>query len=603
MIMLDNGKVRVDVDEMGRIAFLSTPDMQNVISTPVDLFHANVHLGDNWENSIFEKDQQIKVSASENCITVSCDQLMAKDGILDISVKLVISANDDKLNFESEIDNRSSATVVDWYYPCIGRIDQLDDGVMSLYFPRHLGEKYVNIGEYLRSLNRREALHTLSEMYPGYLSMQWMMLEGSQNTLYLSGRDDLFHTSSQRAVGSKTGGVILEMNKMAFVKPGEKWVCPKYLLWLYQGSWREGAKEYRTWAQTWRYPVKPKNWIKKMNGYFLVINKQQYGDIIWPYDTMPELWKFAQAHGFDTLGLFGWYDTGHDNNYPDLKVSEEMGGAEELKRQIRFVQQEGGHVTLYNQGHLIDVCSNYYQKEGKKLEGKSRWGTGYHEVYDKFCGSDYLRFFSKKIFTTACPSCRDWQELMAKKADWIHSFGADGILYDQIGGMPPYPCFDESHHHLQSRPSLSHVQGRIQLHKRIRQQVDSYQDYAYMSEHVTDVHSQFIDCLHGIGSYPGAEGNDAATSNIVNWDVPSSRGKSVTVMFPDIFRFTFPETLITIRNPNPYVTRRYANYATFYGFKLEMELRYISDKEYIEADEGKEDRKYVKKNRKLPCFL
>lgn len=579
MAVLSGQFLTLSVNERGQIDALYLNGGRNMIARPVGLFRAILRTGDNWEDVAFAEQQTPRISQGADTIVITADQLKTRDGVRDISVTMTIRLQNDRLTFDSEIRNASDSVVNEWIYPCIGTVETLEGGQPDLLFPRCIGERIVHVCDYLKSMDKREALHEISAAYPSPMSMQWMLLEDGDTCLYLSGRDDLFYTGALRAKGSDEGGVTLEMNKFGFVKPGETWVCPSYLLWPYRGSWMEAAREYADWASTWRKPVKPKEWTRRMNGYFLVINKQQFGDEIWPYDTIPWLYDYAAARGFDTLGLFGWYHTGHDNNYPDLDVSPTMGGDGQLKAGIRAIQEKGGHVTLYCQGHLMDVNSDYYKKTGHRLEGKTRWGTPYYEFYDKFCRSDYLHYFSRKAFSTVCPSCPEWHELMAGKADWIHSSGADGILYDQIGGMPPYPCFDESHPHKNGKPSLSHTQGRIALHRRIREQVDSYENFAYMTEHVTDVHSQFLDCLHGIGSQPGPKETGTPAPGIR--------------MMPELFRYTFPETLITIRNPLPYVTRRFANYALTYGFKLEMELRYQTDRDLIEADERPEDREYV----------
>ena len=144
--------------------------------------------------------------------------------------------------------------------------------------------------------------------------------------------------------------------------------------------------------------------MKRSNGYFLVINKQQYGAEAWPYDTLGELYERAVSHGCNTVGLFGWYHTGHDNNYPDLAVSPTLGGTISLKADTA-VQAAGGHVTLYYQGHLIDPASPFYRREGAQWEANV-WGTPYYEFYPKACYSNFLNFFSNKAFLNRLPRCR-----------------------------------------------------------------------------------------------------------------------------------------------------------------------------------------------------
>ena len=598
MATIQNDLITLRVNDAGQIEHLSMKGGPNVIARPTGLFRAILKTGENWEDVVFADRQWLNVSVSGHSVLISCDKLRTRDGERGIALRLTIRLEGDRLVFESMVSNSSESTLNEWIYPCLGTIDTLSGGKPDLLYPKHLGEKIKNISEYLRGRTDRDATHEISHAYPCPLSMQWMLLEDSGTCLYLSGRDTLFYTSALRARGSKEGGVTLEMNKMAFVKPGETWECPAYLAWLYEGSWMQGAREYALWAASWRTPVTPRDWVKKMNGCFLVINRQQYGDENWPYDTLPALYDFAKAHGFDTLGLYGWYQNGHDGSRPGPKVSLSLGGEKTLKENIKKVQGKGGRVTLYFQGRLMDTGSDFYRETGRKIESKTRWGTPYYEYDDKYCHSDYLHYFSKKPFAAVCPSCEEWHELMARHADWVYSLGADAILYDHLGGMTPYPCFDESHPHLMDKPSLSHAQGRLRVHKKIREQAERSETCAYMTGNVTDAHSQFPDCLYCAGSFPGIKGT--GTSLPVAGDAALGNTESPGPMImPDLFRFTFPQTLITIRNPNPSVSRRLANFALLYGFKLEMELRNFTDKEFILDDEGNEDRLYSRQLARL----
>jgi hypothetical protein len=51
--------------------------------------------------------------------------------------------------------------------------------------------------------------------------------------------------------------------------------------------------------------------------------------------------------------------------------------------------------------------------------------------------------------------------------------------------------------------------------------------------------------------------------------------------FPELFRYTFPELIVTQRNANPMSTRNISNFACFYGFRHENESRYTGDVKYL----------------------
>lgn len=586
-------------DERGRIAWLENCHGQagNVIDKPADdLFMVNLKMGECWENPAWGHDQKPEIQAGDHRIELVYPSLYIahRKESVDIGLRLTILLEGEMLRFEAEIDNRTEACeVIDFEYPRIGIIKSLAGGKPSLLWPVQSGMCYPNIGEHLSDMNFTREIYpnSIFTKFPGHDgSMQWMALTEGEETLYFSGHDAEYYSSVMRAQGSREdrGAVTLLFDKLAFVKPKERWECPPYVMRLYTGSWREGAREYRDWAGTWRVPCRKSKWVQDMQGYFLVINKQQYGYEMWNYDQIPLLYELAKQHGCDALGLFGWYDSGHDNQYPDLEVSGSLGGEEALKENIKRVQEAGGHVTLYQQGHLIDPTTKFYKIKGHRLESKSRTGMPYYEYYCKSHKSSFLNVYTNKMFAISCPSCPEWQELMEEKTDFAASFGPDGVLFDQIGGMYPYPCFDESHPHEKGKPSLSLSGGRRALLARIRGRTKAHgEEFAFFSEHITDIYSAYLDCVHGIHSRPSAEGDriSAALGNAVE----------AGVNYPELFRYTFPETIITVRNSSPFISIRMANYAAVFGFRYEMEIRYQDDCDDILNDRWPKEREYAKK--------
>lgn len=595
MYTLESSQLRASFDDKGTLlSLVNLQNGRNVIDSPAaDSFKLVFKQGENWENVAFGHKQLFEVSQQGNRLEWTTQTLRTRDGRAELGVKLVAALEGETLHFDATIDNRTDAWVTDFVYPNVGVIKTLDgNGAPALLWPSQSGERITNVGQYLTNFTSREHEHNGHSVwltYPGTASMQWMALTEGDQTLYLASHDADFHSSELRVRGSgeDQGAITMLINKFPFVKQGEVWDNPPVVLKLYTGDWHHGAQDYIDWAKTWRpYHQKPQ-WVQDMLGYFLVINKQQYGDEMWPYDTLPELYEHAKAHGCDTVGLFGWYDSGHDNQYPDLKVSETMGGADALRENIKKVQDAGGNVTLYFQGHLLDITTDYYKREGHKLETKSRWGHPYYEHYNKAHESGFLARYTNKLFSLACPCCTPWQDLMKEKADFVASFGPNGVLYDQIGGMPPYPCFDESHPHPKGKPSLSISNGRMALLDGIQKRTKQIgSQFGFFTEHITDLYSAYVDALHGIDSAPAVEGAHA--------DVQQNSRVPRLGNYPQLFRYCFPDVVVTVRNPSPYIKPRLANYAFTFGFRYEIEIRYQGDCEVIRTAKKADWRDYAK---------
>lgn len=597
-MILENSKLRVELDDFARITSLvDKATGVNIIDSPAeDPFMLILASERCKENIVFGHDQQLTCEADQLSAHFKADRLKfdngrADAGYADLSLTLNIRLDGEDIIFTADLDNRTDMRVIDFEYPRVGIIKSLGDGKPSLLWCDQPGHLYHNIGERLSKAwtHRENGSNCMHMTYPGLAELGFMALLDRSSSLFLSINDPDFIAAELKVVGDpeNLGAITLVIDKNLCLKEGRMSTAPIRLK-LYRGDWHHGADDYAAFINTCRPAHKKPDWVREMLGYFLVINKQQFGYEMWDYSTLPQLWELAKAHGFDTLGLFGWYDSGHDNNYPDLEVSESMGGEETLKKNIKAVQADGGHITLYYQGHLIDVESDFFKnREGKHVASKNIWGSNYVEFYSKSHKSDFLAQFSRKMFALACPSCPEWVNLMCEREKWIASLGADGALYDQIGGMPPYICFDESHPHDGNNPARALTGGQSKLVASLQKGAKEISpEFIFMSEHITDLYSAHLDAVHGIGNMPGGRGD---RSNKIGSD-----NISVTVV-PEVFRYICPDAIVTLRNSNPFIDIRAVGYAFVFNFPLEMELRYRQDKIDILADKFADKREWAKK--------
>jgi hypothetical protein len=298
-----------------------------------------------------------------------------------------------------------------------------------------------------------------------------------------------------------------------------------------------------------------------MQGMLLVILRQQYGDRMWSYTDLPYLYEEARRSGVDTVALFGWTSGGHDNQYPVYLPDPEMGGEKALREGLAAVARAGGNTILYINGHIMDAAAPFYRETGHRLAARTIWGSPYYEQYNKSHESSFLYHFSRKLFAPACPGDPEWEKVMRGVGSQLMAYGPSGVIYDQVGGMAPYPCFGTDR-----KEPLSEIftAGRRRYLAAIRANLKQVrEDAGLMGEHLCDLYAQYFDVIHGVhrGFSPGEPG------------------------FPQMSRYTFPELVLTSRSAAPRLTPRQMNFSLAFGYRIEIESRYRSDVQTIRKEE------------------
>ena len=590
---LENEWLRLTFDDSGSLVELTDRQEKperNLIVHPLPGFWRLIfHRGQALENAIRPEQQKYRFTRTGDTLEIAVDEMRFENESIDISATFRVRLEGDEVQWAATVVNRAPVILSELFLPEIGGIDGLGgEKPDDLIWPQGAGRRVRNVKKALHAgLDSRVASlapieNPVNEVgdprltlvypsgWPNPASMNWFELTNEHRGIYFGSHDARFTLGAMSVTRQMGSGGTLKFAfvKYPFVRQGETWESGDYVVSPHAGDWHHGARKYRAWAASWFKPTPKPEWIRKMKGMFLVILRQQYGDVMWKYDDLPFLYSEAKKSGLDTVGLFGWTEAGHDNQYPIYNPDPAMGGEAELRRGLAAITAAGGKSILYIQGHLLDPTTEFYREKGYKMAAKNIWGSPYYEQYNKFNQSSFLENFSRKLFVPVWPGDPNWIQLMSETGRRVMDLGPTGIIFDQLGGMA-YPCFDNS---AGVRPSEAFATGRKQLLTTLRDDLRRVRpDSGMMIEHLTDAYAQHADIMHAVS---GMTIGDAS--------------------FPQLFRYTFPDVISTTRFPAPRVDPKQVNFALACGLRFELEVRYRPDVDTLRQGAGSELRDYFR---------
>lgn len=538
---VENKFVRLSLDENGNLV-----ELKNLISG-----HDYAGAMGIWRiiyshDEVLEEEILPEYSRPDICqindekIEMFYDSLATPTGQENISLRIEISIKGDDINFSVDLVNSCATNRIirELYFPAIRNINIARK--QSLYGGSASGaDRHVKIDNIAGAIHKHHTSYMADDC--SGINMPWFdngfaIFANNENGLYLGDHDPQFEQTAM--LFRKRGDQIdAGIHKSPFLKPGESRSLTGCVISPYAGDWHIGAKKYRRWAeQTWFNPLaKPVSITQDFNGWYRIIMRHQYGKILFRHDEMSRILKSMKETGINTLLMFGWWAEGMDAGYPDYTYDESQGGIHVLKKHIQEFRDNGGRVILYFNARLIDTATDFYKKRGANIAVRGCDGEPLIERY-MFSGPgiDLRHQFGYKSFAMACPYSREWMDILRSYVDKALELNVDGVFFDQIG-MPEMPCFGVGHGH--DIPMTNSRSIRITQMQEIREYIRSKNpEMSFGVECATNFTSSCADYFH---SFPGWN----IASN--NWE--ESGEKPLLTTFIELFRYTFPEVIISDR--------------------------------------------------------
>lgn len=566
MAYLEGRTYRYEVDERGQCRSLySKLSRHEYVFRPDFTWRLIYAEGERTEIPVYPTGQQAEILSEEHKLTLRYPTLQGDGRTLDVSLTILVEGGEDRLSVSAVIENRDPAASVMELYLCpAAGVRSLggDPTADAVTWPLALGRIIpqpaladLSVHSGFRKYERHDQYHTdLNGMYPGRLSMQWIDWFNREEGLYVGSHDATGHTvclDCERDVAHDT--LRLGIIQYPMIGCGERAEIPPVVLAPHLGDWHAGARIYRAWTEEsgqYAVPDRP-DWARDLAGWLRVILKQHHMECNWTYRDIPRLYDEAEAAGLRTLFLLGWEAGGFARMWPDYVPDEgALGGEALLKEGIDYVHSKGGKVLMFLSYSLLDHQSAFYRSgAGEKCTVKSIWGT---EVpfAETYCGEGTYRKLGNPPMPMyiGCSGSDLWQQKMLDSADACLRLGADGVLYD-LGGLPPYFCYDKRHSH--AKPSHA-LEKKAERYRELRQEVKSFgEDRLILMEHAVDRFNRYMDVAQPSGIQPGY-GDD-----------PQS-----------IYRYTFPEVVLTNREhgQDEHDYKHMINHTIALGLRFDMTI-------------------------------
>lgn len=518
-MFLENEWIHVGLDEKGAISSIEDKRLKRQYigeSAFLNLFRIMIPVA-GWDGRHADARDAGKpeVKSEGSGLALKYDNLISSDGEqLNIEFTVHMELDEDRLKLWYRVENMEEDMVSHIMFPIINGLVKREPAPLlvtpeqSIFDDTRIKDPFLmgdgNHKDWLRMCNR------MVVRYPQMLAAAWMDYSDGEGGIGLEQRSqdfDVCDFSVERLVRKASDCrennrqcIQLALQGYPSAGKGAVEVSPVYVLSVHMGDWHTVAAGHRDWLRgVVKQPEVPEKFLESIGWHFYFM-KQQDGTVYRTYRELPQMARAALDAGLGYIMVFGWYQAGHDNNYPfGYYVNEDWGGAGELKEALEECRAMGCGVIPFFNGTLLDISSLEYRELAEKWLVRGRTGSPY-------IGGDYSRanfdsgFFNSALSTTTrnnalldicitSSQVRGWWKETVERI--VVEYGFGNLQLDQIAHKS-YVCYDPSHGHKKPQTAYTEELGKLLEEVRGIVKKDN-RDGIVIGEGFTDLTAQYCD--------------------------------------------------------------------------------------------------------------
>ncbi len=441
-------------------------------------FSLLVPLDGRRNNTVDSRDQQPpvwEVAADGTSASAEWARVRSEHGgEHDITVRMTVSAEGDRLVFSLTIDNRSELVVEDARFPRVGDVQQAStdrplhsfmagyaDGRRRPFRPRFLDSlPYFGV-------DRPAYINDPMEQSATAPYTPFILVEDGERGLYIGvdqpsheivgwilelrpGWSDSMHlrVPDRDMSAPEPTCIRIDVAHLPYVPAGTSCTLPSIALAAFTGGWQAGASIYRERRSTWTAPAVPPAWAAGPTAWLQLQVNSPEDELRLPFDQLPEVARSCARHGVGTIQLVGWNEGGQDRNNPNHTPDPRLGGYEALKTAIAECQRLGVKIVLFAKFTWADRSSDLYRNELFRDAIRDPYGDTYDHPGYKYNTVSQMLGVSTRQLVPMCFASERYRVLCELDARAIVDLGADGMLFDEcLHHGRALLCFDSAHGH------------------------------------------------------------------------------------------------------------------------------------------------------------